>query len=172
MIKPYQGIMPVIAESAFIEDSAQIIGDVVIKEDSSVWFNTVVRGDVNYIRIGSKTNIQDGSVLHVTHDTCPLVIDDEVTVAHGVILHGCRINSRCLIGMGAIVMDNAEIEENSIVAAGSVVTENTKIPAGWLALGIPAKPKRKLVAKEFDWIKQSAENYIKYKTNYTNPNII
>lgn len=166
MIKPFKGILPKIHETVFIEESAQIIGDVEIGEHSSVWFNAVVRGDVNYIRIGKKTNIQDGSLLHVTNKTYPLFLEDEITIGHGVTLHGCRIRSRCLIGMGAIVLDGAEVEEYSIIAAGSVVTEKSIIPSGWLSLGIPAKPKRKLTKEEQDKMLQYAENYVRYMKDY------
>ncbi len=168
MIKPYKGILPKIHPSAFVENSAQIIGDVEVGEDASVWFNAVVRGDVHYIRIGKRTNIQDGSIVHVTNGKYPTIIEDDVTVAHGVILHGCRIKTCSLIGMGAIVMDNAVVGRESIVAAGSVVAENTIVEDGWLAMGIPAKPKRRLKAEEIKWIKRSVENYIEYKNTYMN----
>ncbi|MBI5186738.1 MAG: gamma carbonic anhydrase family protein [Nitrospinae bacterium] len=166
MIKPYKGILPKIHHTAFIEDSAQIIGDVEIGEDSSIWFNTVVRGDVHYIRIGKRVNIQDGSVIHVTNAKYPSVVEDEVTVGHGVILHGCTVKSHSLIGMGAIVMDNSVISSEVIVAAGSVVAENTVIESGWLALGVPAKPKRRLSKDEIAWIHRSVNNYVEYKNDY------
>lgn len=167
MIKPYKGIFPKIHPTAFIEDSAQIVGDVEIGEDSSIWFNTVIRGDVHYIRIGKRVNIQDGSVIHVTNAKYPTTVEDEVTVGHGVILHGCCVKSHCLIGMGAIVMDNSVINSEVIVAAGSVVSENTVIESGWLAMGIPAKPKRRLKKEEVDWIHRSVHNYVEYKNDYT-----
>ena len=166
MIKAYKGITPNVHPTVFLEDSAQIVGDVEIGEDSSIWFNTVLRGDVNYIRIGKRTNIQDGSLVHVTNGKYPTILEDEVSVAHGVILHGCHIKSRCLIGMGAIVLDNAVVGEDSIVAAGSVVAENTVVEAGWLTLGIPAKPKRRLKQEEMEWIRRTAQNYIGYKNTY------
>ena len=166
MIKPFKGILPKIHETVFIEESAQIIGDVEIGEYSSVWFNAVVRGDVNYIRIGKRTNIQDGCLLHVTNKTHPLFLEDEVTIGHGVTLHGCRIRSRCLIGMGAIILDGAEVQEFSIVAAGSLVTEKSVIPSGWLAVGSPAKPKREITKEEKDKILQYAENYVGYMRDY------
>lgn len=166
MIKDYNGIRPKIDETAFIEESAQIIGDVEIGKYSSIWFNAVVRGDVNYIKIGERANIQDGSLLHVTRGIYPLFVGDEVTIAHGVTLHGCRIRSKSIIAMGAIVMDGAQVGEESIIGAGSVVVENTRIPSGWLAIGIPAKPKRRLTNKDLKWITESAKNYVEYMETY------
>ena len=124
MIHPFKGEKPEIDASTLVVESAQIIGDVKIGEESSVWFNAVIRGDVNYIRIGKRTNIQDGCVLHVARKTLPLIIGDEVTVGHNVTLHACTIGSQCLIGMGAVVMDGSEVGEQSIVGAGSLVTPN------------------------------------------------
>ncbi len=166
MIKSYKGVIPKIHSTVFLEDSAQVVGDVEVGEDSSIWFNTVVRGDVNTIRIGKRTNIQDGSLVHVTNGKYSTTIEDEVSIAHGVILHGCHIKSRCLIGMGAIILDNAVVGEDSIVAAGSVVAESTVIESGWLALGTPAKPKRRLKQEEIEWIRRTARNYIDYKNTY------
>lgn len=166
MIKPYKGIWPKIHETAFIEDSTQIIGDVEIGEYSSIWFNAVVRGDVHYIRIGSRTNVQDNSTLHVTKDTFPLIIGNEITIGHNVILHGCTVKDRCLIGMGAIILDNSEIGEDSIVGAGALVTEGMKVPPGSLVLGIPGKVVRQLKPEEMAKIKKSAQNYIDYSKNY------
>lgn len=166
MIKPYKNIMPDIDAKAFIEESAQVIGDVKIGLDSSVWFNAVVRGDVNYIRIGDRTNIQDCSVLHVTRDTHPLLIGDEVTVGHNVTLHGCTIGSRCLIGMGAIILDGAEIEEESIVGAGALITQGMKVTKRSLVVGAPARKVRELTGMEVEKIRTSAENYIEYMKSY------
>ncbi len=166
MIKPYRGVLPTIASSAFIEDTAVVVGDVGIDSESSIWFNTVIRGDVHYIRIGHRTNVQDLSLLHVTHDTYPLVIGDDVTIGHHVVLHGCTIRNRVLIGMGSIVMDGAIIEENCIIGAGSLVTEGTVIPAHSLALGSPARVRRILNEKELAWIKESADNYVRYARHY------
>ena len=168
MLKPYRGVLPTITSSAFIEDTAVVIGDVHIDSESSVWFNSVVRGDVHYIRIGHRTNIQDLSLLHVTHDTHPLEIGDDVTVGHNVVLHGCTIRNRVLVGMGSIVMDGAIIEENCIIGAGSLVTEGTVIPSGSLARGSPARVKRPLNPKELAWIKESAQNYVRYARQYMN----
>ena len=160
MIHPFKGTKPEIDASALVVDSAQIIGDVKIGEESSVWFNAVIRGDVNYIRVGKRTNIQDGWVLHVARITLPLEIGDEVTVGHNVTLHACTIGSQCLIGMGATVMDGSEIGEQSIVGAGSLVTPNTKIPPKSLVLGSPAKVKRELKEEEIRGIRESAANYV------------
>ncbi|MDT7043804.1 gamma carbonic anhydrase family protein [Candidatus Nitronereus thalassa] len=166
MIKPFRGILPTITSSAFIEETAVVIGDVVIESESSVWFNSVVRGDVHYIRIGHRTNIQDLSLLHVTHDTHPLIIGDDVTVGHHVVLHGCTIHNRVLIGMGSIVMDGAVIEDDCIIGAGSLVTEDMVIPSGSLALGSPARVKRPLNDQEVAWLKESASNYVRYARQY------
>ncbi|MFP6637381.1 MAG: gamma carbonic anhydrase family protein [Nitrospinaceae bacterium] len=160
MIHSFKGEKPKIDASSLVVESAQIIGEVEIKEESSVWFNAVIRGDVNYIRIGRRTNIQDGCVLHVARKTLPLVIGDEVTVGHNVTLHACTIGSQCLIGMGAIIMDGSEVGEQSIVGAGSLVTPNTKIPPKSLVLGSPAKVKRELTDAEIRSIRESAANYV------------
>lgn len=166
MLMPYKGISPKIHPTAFIVDSASVIGDVEIGEHSSVWFHTVIRGDVHHIRIGSSTNVQDNSTLHVTKDTYPLIIGDDITIGHNVVLHGCTIKDRCLIGMGAIILDNAEIGEDSIVGAGSLVTEGMKVPPGSLVLGLPGKVVRALRPEEKERIKRSAQNYIEYSRNY------
>jgi len=160
MILSFKGKIPQISSSVYIAHSAVIIGEVVIGEKSSVWFNAVVRGDVNYIRIGKRTNIQDGSVLHVAREKYPLIIGDEVTVGHNAILHACSIASRCLIGMGAVVMDGSEIGENCIIGAGALVTPKTVIPSGNMAVGSPAKVKRKLTDDEIRSIQDSASHYV------------
>jgi len=169
MLKKYKGKWPRLGEGVFIEDSAQVIGDVEIGANSSIWFNAVVRGDVHFIRIGDRTNVQDNSTLHVTKDTYPLIIGNDITIGHNVVLHGCTVRDRCLIGMGAIVLDNAEIGEDSIVGAGALVTEGMKIPPGSLVLGIPAKVVRGLKPEEKARILKSAQNYIEYSRNYTAP---
>ncbi len=166
MIRTFQGIKPTIAASAFIEETAVVIGDVVIGEESSVWFHAVVRGDVHSIRIGRRTNIQDLSVLHVTHDTHPTVLGDDVTVGHHVVLHGCTIKNRVLIGMGALIMDGAVIGEDCVVGAGALVTERTIVPPKSLILGAPAKVKRPVTEAELAWIRESAQNYVKYARQY------
>jgi carbonic anhydrase/acetyltransferase-like protein (isoleucine patch superfamily) len=166
MLHSYQGITPKLAERVFHVDSAEIIGDVEIGADSSIWFQVVIRGDVNFIRIGKRTNIQDGTVIHVTHRINPTIIGDDVTIGHNVTLHGCRIGDRCLIGMGAIVMDQAEVADDAMVAAGALVTPGTKVPSGTLYAGSPAKYKRHLSDSEIDDLKQSALNYLNYTRNY------
>lgn len=166
MLLPYKGITPKLHETVFVQDGVRIIGDVEIGEKSSVWFNTVIRGDVNYIRIGKRTNIQDNSSLHVTKDIYPLIIGDDVTVGHGVVLHGCTVKDRCLIGMGAVLLDDAEIGPDSIVGAGALVTEGTKVPSGSLVIGMPARVSRPLRPEEISRILRSADNYIEYTRNY------
>lgn len=166
MIRPFQGITPTVPESCFIEDTGIVIGDVIMGEQCSVWFHAVIRGDVNYIRIGNRTNIQDLCMLHVTHDTHPLVIGNDVTIGHSVVLHGCTIKDRVLIGMGAIIMDGAVIGEDSVVGAGALLTEGTIVPPKSLVLGSPAKVKRPVTEKELAWITESAENYVRYAGQY------
>ena len=166
MLRGYHGKFPQMGEGVFIEDSAQVIGDVVIGNNSSVWFNTVIRGDVYYVRIGANSNIQDSCVLHVTRDKNATVVGDFVSVAHGVILHGCTVESHCLIGMGAIVMDKVVVGEGSIVGAGSLVTQGLKIQPRSLVLGSPAKVARQLTDAEVKDIDRYAENYLMYKENY------
>lgn len=166
MIRPFKDKHPRIASDAFIEESAQIVGDVVIGSLSSVWFGTVIRGDVNYIRIGGRTNVQDLSMLHVQKDEWPLVLGDMVTVGHGVKLHGCHIQDRCLIGIGAIILNGAVVESDSIVAAGALVTQGTIIPSGTLAMGAPARVKRNLTAAERERLCQAARNYVGYSREY------
>lgn len=168
MIRPFKGIIPKIHPSVFVEESAIVIGDVEIGESSSVWFNSVIRGDVNYIRIGHWTNIQDLSMLHVTKDIYPLFVGNEVTVGHSVTLHGCTIKDRCLIGMGASVLDGAIVGEESMIGAGALVGEKAVIPPRILAVGVPAKPKRDLTEKELAFLKTSAQNYAQYAQLYMN----
>ncbi|MEQ1656907.1 MAG: gamma carbonic anhydrase family protein [Nitrospira sp.] len=166
MIRTFQGIKPTIPDSCFIEDTAVVIGDVVLGEDCSVWFNAVIRGDVNHIRIGNRTNVQDLCMLHVTHDTHPLIIGNEVTIGHSVVLHGCTIKDRVLVGMGAIVMDGAVIGEDSVVGAGALVVEGTVVPPKSLILGSPGRVRRGVSDAELAWIKESAANYVKYARQY------
>ncbi len=161
-----KGISPNIAEDVLLAEGAQIIGDVQIGKSSSVWFNCTLRGDVMPIRIGAETNIQDNSVLHGTHNKFGVVIGDRVTIGHGVILHGCQIGSKCLIGMGSLLMDGAVIGENSIVAAGSLVTEGKVFPPNSLIMGRPASVKRELTKEELAFLEQSADNYLLYKSWY------
>src|SRR5574341_1543528 len=166
MIRRFQGTTPTIPKTVFVEETAAVIGDVVIGAESSVWFHAVIRGDVHHIRIGSRTNIQDLCVCHVTHDTHPLILGDDVTVGHHVVLHGCTIKDRVLIGMGAIIMDGAVIGEDSIVGAGALVTEGTVVPPKRLIFGSPAKVKRPVTEQELAWIRESARNYVHYARQY------
>lgn len=160
MIHSFNDKMPQFPPSVFIASSAEVIGDVEIGAESSVWFGSVIRGDVHYIRIGGRTSIQDLSVLHVTRRTHPLIIGSEVTVGHRVTLHGCTVRDRVLVGMGSILLDGAEVGEGSIVGAGALVTEGMKIPPGVLAIGIPARVKRPLTAEESAFLGKSAQNYV------------
>ncbi len=166
VVKPYKGTFPRIHPSVYLSDNVYVIGDVEIGEDSSVWFGSVVRGDVNYIRIGKRTNIQDNSVVHVTHDTHPTIIGDNVTVGHRVILHGCVLGNNILVGMGAVVMDGVEVEDYVLIGAGALLTPNKKIPSGVLVAGVPAKVVRDLREDEIKLIEESAENYVRYKNEY------
>ena len=166
MIRSFQGITPTIPQSCFIEETAVVIGAVVMGEDCSAWFHAVIRGDVNYIRIGPRTNVQDLCMLHVTRDTHPLIIGEDVTIGHNVVLHGCTIENRVLIGMGAIIMDGAVIGEDSVVGAGALITEDTIVPPKSLILGSPAKVKRPVNEHELAWILESAQNYIRYSRQY------
>lgn len=166
MLHQFKGIWPQIGRETFVVESAQVIGDVEIGNHSSLWFNVVVRGDVNFIRIGNRTNIQDGTVVHVTHEQHPTWIGDDVTIGHNVTLHGCRIGNRCLIGMGAVVMDGAVIADEAMVAAGALVTPGTDIPSGTLYAGSPARFKRTLTSLEIAGLKKSADNYLRYVEAY------
>lgn len=161
--------MPKIHPSAYVDPSAQVIGDVEIGEHANVWCNAVIRGDVNRIRIGRKTNVQDGCLLHVTYRTFPLIIGDEVTIGHGAIVHGCTIGNRALIAMGAKVLDGAVIGEEAIIAAGAVVRERSNTPARSLAAGVPAKVVRPVTDKELQYFLEAMERYIlkgqEYKKN-------
>ena len=149
--------------------SAQVIGDVVIGAESSVWMNAVVRGDVHYIRIGARSNVQDGTIIHVMHDTHPTIVGNDVTLGHGVIAHGCTIHDRVLIGMGAVLLNGAEIGEDSIVAAGSLVTEGARVPPRSLVMGSPARVKRTLDDGQVASILEYASNYVRYRLEYMNP---
>ncbi|MDW8293930.1 MAG: gamma carbonic anhydrase family protein [Aquificaceae bacterium] len=166
LLLSYRNKNPLIHPSVFLAENAVVIGDVEIGEDSSLWYGVVVRGDVNYIRIGRGTNIQDNSVVHVTHDTHPTIIGDYVTVGHRVVLHGCKIGNRVLVGMGAVVMDGVEIEDWVLVGAGALLTPGKRFPSGVLVAGFPAKVVRELKEEELKLIEESAKNYISYKEEY------
>ena len=166
MIRSYRGRTPQIPASAYIDPDAVIIGEVTIGELSSVWPGVVIRGDVNWIRVGARTNIQDGSVLHVMKDTHPLVLGDAVTIGHGVILHGCTIESNVLIGMGSILLNGAKIGSGSIVAAGTLVPEGAVVPPGSLFMGHPGKLRRALTPEDQASIEAYAARYIEYSETY------
>lgn len=165
MMLSYKGIFPRVAESAFVAASADLIGDVEIAEDASIWYQAVLRGDIGPIRVGKHTNIQDGSVLHSITGV-PVEVGEWVTVGHRAILHGCTVEDRCLIGMGAIVLNRARVGAGSIVAAGALVLEDTVIPQGSLYVGVPAKLRRKLTERDQAFIDAHSSNYLKYKDTY------
>jgi carbonic anhydrase/acetyltransferase-like protein (isoleucine patch superfamily) len=166
MIRPYLDKTPQFDDTVFIEDSAQVIGDVVIGRHSSIWFNATVRGDVHFIRIGSYSNVQDNSVIHVTNGRFPTILEDYVTVGHSVTLHGCHIKSNNLIGIGSIVMDDVVIDEHCIIGAGALVTPGTKVVARSVMLGSPARRIREVTEEEIAWIRKHATNYYEYKETY------
>jgi carbonic anhydrase/acetyltransferase-like protein (isoleucine patch superfamily) len=163
VILPVKGISPVFGKNIYIAPNATIVGDVVMGDDCSVWFNTVIRGDVNSIRIGSKVNIQDGAIIHCTYQKAKTVIGNNVSIGHNAIVHGCNIQDNVLIGMGSIIMDGADIGSNSIIAAGAVVLENTKVEQGVIYAGTPARKikdiPKELISGEIDRI---ANNYMQY----------
>ena len=166
MLRPHRGGLPRVASSAFVDQSAQVIGDVEIGEDSSVWMNAVLRGDVHWIRVGDRTNIQDASVLHGMRGIHPTRLGDEVTVGHGAILHGCVVEDRCLIGMGAIVLNGVVVGSGSIVAAGTLLAEGTAIPPGSLVVGSPGRVRRPTTGDEAASIRRYADNYVAYKREF------
>jgi carbonic anhydrase/acetyltransferase-like protein (isoleucine patch superfamily) len=166
MIIEYNGATPRIASTAFVAENASIIGDVHIGEHSSVWYNCVLRGDCYYIRIGDYTNIQDGTIIHVTSGQSATIIGNKVTVGHGVVLHGCTVKNRALVGIGSIILDDAIIGEGSFIAAGSLVTPGTVIPPRSLVMGSPAKIRRQVSDDELARIDEHWEHYLEYKNNY------
>ncbi len=165
-IRSYLGTNPIIDPSAFVDASAQVIGDVVIGAESSVWMQAVVRGDVNYIRIGDRTNVQDGTIIHVQNDTHPTVVGDDVTIAHGAVVHGCTIHNRVLVGMGVIILNGAQIGEDSILAAGTLITEGVVIPPRSMVMGSPGKVRRPLADADLAMIREYAGNYVRYRLDY------
>src|SRR5687767_13380202 len=166
MIRPFRGVSPRIHPTAFIEESAQVVGDVHVGAHSSVWFNAVVRGDVFYIRIGERTNVQDGTVIHVSNGTHATILEDEVTVGHNVTLHGCHIERGSLVGIGSIVMDGVRVGAQSLVAAGSLLTPGTQVPPRSLVMGAPARVKRPLTEEEVSSLDIFWKNYIEYTRVY------
>lgn len=166
MLRPYRGVLPRIHPSAYIDESAQIIGDVAIGEDSSVWMNVVIRGDVHRIRIGRRTNIQDGTIVHVMKDTHATTIGDNVTVGHAAMLHGCTIGDQCLIGMSATILNGAVVGTGSIVAAGTLIPEGAVIPPRSLVMGSPGKVKRPIDDAGLAEIQMYADRYVEYRLDY------
>ena len=160
LIQPYKGIYPQIAENSFVAATAVVIGDVVIGENCSIWYGASMRGDVNYIRMGDNSNVQDCAVCHVTKDTAPLHIGNHVTIGHGAVIHGCTINDHVLVGMNSTILDGAEIGEGSIVAANALVPMGMKVPPRSLVAGVPAKVKKELTAQDMEFIDSFAQNYI------------
>jgi len=166
LIRPVRGKAPQIDPTAFVADTATIVGDVQVGPRSSIWFGAVLRGDVFHIRIGEDTSIQDNTVIHVTHDQYATQVGSQVTVGHSVTLHGCTVGDRCIVGMGAIILDQAVIGDRCIVGAGALVTPGTKIPPGHLAVGSPARPKRPLTDDELAWLEASAAHYVELRNVY------
>lgn len=166
MIRPYRGTTPRIASSAYIDSSAQVIGDVVVGEHSSVWPNVSIRGDVNFIRIGQETSIQDNSVLHVDHDLYPCVVGNRVTVGHRVVLHGCEVEDDALIGIGAVVLNGAKIRSGAIVAAGALVPEGMEVPPNMVVMGAPAKVRREVTPEEKARFRNNCDNYVRITAIY------
>ena len=171
-IRSYKGIAPKIGQDVYIDKTAVLVGDIKIGDDSSVWPLVAARGDVNHIHIGQRTNIQDGSVLHVTHknkenpDGYPLIIGNDVTIGHKVMLHGCTIQDRVLVGMGAIILDNVVVEQEVMIGAGSLVPPNKVLESGYLYVGSPVKQARPLTDKERAFLQKSADNYVQNKNDY------
>ena len=172
-IRSFQGVSPVLGEGTYVDEAAPVIGDVVLGDDVSIWPGTVVRGDVNYIRIGARTNVQDGSIIHVTHDGpygkpggFATVIGEDVTIGHAAVIHACVIEDACLIGMGATILDGATIKKNGFVGAGAVIPPGKTVESGELWLGNPAKCVRKLSEKEIEQLYYSAQHYVRLKDKY------
>ncbi|GMM91049.1 gamma carbonic anhydrase family protein [Vibrio fortis] len=171
-IRSYKGIAPKIGQDVYIDETAVLVGDIKIGDDSNVWPLVAARGDVNHIHIGQRTNIQDGSVLHVTHknkenpDGYPLIIGNDVTIGHKVMLHGCTIQDRVLVGMGAIILDNVVVEQEVMIGAGSLVPPNKVLESGYLYVGSPVKQARPLTDKERAFLQKSADNYVQNKNDY------
>jgi len=166
MLRPFRSTFPTVDPSAFVDASAQVIGDVQIGPESSVWMNVVVRGDVNYICIGARTNIQDLALVHVMRHTYPTLIGNDVTIGHSAVVHGCTIEDRCLIGMGAILLNGCRIGTGSIIAAGALVPEEMVVPPGSLVMGTPATVRRALTPDEDASIQAYADNYVRYRLDF------
>jgi len=170
VLRPYKSTFPTVHQTAFVDVSAQVIGDVALGAESSVWMNVVIRGDVNHIRIGDRSNIQDLSLVHAMFRTHPTVIGNEVTVGHCTVVHGCTIEDRCLIGMGAVLLNGCVIGSGSIVAAGALVREGMIVPPGSMVMGMPAKVTRPLTEAESTSIQVYADRYVKYRLDFQTEN--
>ena len=167
LIKKLNGIEPKWGENCYFSENATVIGEVKMGDDCSVWFNAVIRGDVNYIKLGNKVNVQDGAVIHATYQTAPTNIGNNVSIGHNALVHGCTIHDNVLIGMGSIVMDNCVIESNSIIAAGAILTEGTHVESGSIYAGVPAKKIKEVSPELLDGqINRIANNYLKYSSWY------
>ena len=166
MLRSYKGIRPTIPESCYVDESAQVIGDVVLGENASIWMNAVVRGDVNSIRIGARSNVQDCAVLHGMRHLYPVIVGEMVTIGHNATVHGCIIEDEVLVGIGAVILNNARIGEGSIIAAGAVIPENTVIPPNSLVAGVPGKVKKTLTEEDRKMILMYAQNYLDYTAIY------
>lgn len=172
MIRPYQSAQPALGERVYIDPQATVIGAVELGDDVSIWPGAVLRGDVNEIRIGERSNIQDGTIGHVTHDGpytpggLPLILGEDITVGHGAILHACTIGNRCLVGMGALILDGAVLEDDVMLAAGSLVSPGKRLERGWLYRGRPAEPVRQLDERELEMLRYSAAHYVRLKDRY------
>lgn len=171
MIRPFRGVHPQIHSTAFVDQSAQVIGDVHVAEEASVWCNCTIRGDIHYIRIGARSNVQDNSVIHVRKGSHPTILEDEVTIGHSVTLHGCYVERGCLIGIGSVVLDDVRVGECSLVAAGALVSPGTLIPPRSLVMGFPAKVKRPLTEEEVSSLELFWKNYVEYTKIYREENI-
>ena len=165
-VRSFRGIAPLVHPSCFVESSAQLIGDVRLGEQSSVWFNSVLRGDVQQIRVGRRSNIQDLCMVHVVRDRFATQLGDEVTVGHHVVLHGCRLGNRILVGIGAILLDGVKVGDDCVIAAGTLLTPGTEIPPGSLVMGSPGRVKRPVSDEERAWIARTAEHYVGYAQEY------
>ena len=166
MIRPFRGVHPQIHSTAFVDESAQVIGDVHLGEEASVWCNCTIRGDIHYIRIGARSNVQDNSVIHVRKGSHPTIVEDEVTVGHSVTLHGCYVERGCLIGIGSVLLDDVRVGQRSLIAAGALVSPGTVIPPRTLVMGFPAKVKRELTDEEVASLELFWRNYVEYTKIY------
>jgi len=165
-IRSIAGRTPRLGRRVFVAESALVLGDVVLEDDVSLWYNVVVRGDIHWVRIGARSNLQDGTIVHVENGEWPTVLGEEVSVGHGAVLHGCTVGNRCLVGMGAVVMNGAVVGEGSVVAAGAVVREGFEAPPGSLLAGVPAAVKREVQPEEFERVRRTARRYLEYKSRY------